>query len=577
MSKLKIFRTIKLISSVLAIIIGYVPSSIAQTKSDPLASTLKNPTQPSQVVIPKPLQADATDLNSTDRSIAALQSLDQKYDCLANYPQLTEGDYRSDKLRQGQSFNRAEFAAGIDACANKINKLIATEQSGTVTAADLDTIKKLQQDFAAELATLKKRLDTTEDRTATLEKQQFSTTTKLTGEAVLNVAGASGANRLVAGSGNANIFANYRVRLNLTTSFAGGSTLIAGLQSTNSGSGSTIQSTLGYNDPGGLNSSTVRLGSEVQFPANPNSGTTLAGLTPTASGSVNLYKLLYLQPVNKNLIAFVGTNAEVTDAFPQISPLFNDAQGSVSRFGTAAAITRLSGGTSGFGLASAGGLIWLPTTEWDVRALYGSINASVPGTSVVGGGLFGGSTVLASQVTYKPSSNLAVAFNYAHSSHAINILGTGLSSQDIIAIPNTVNALSPGIVLDSVGLTVNSGITPQIDLTATGSLFFANLPGIDARATFSSWMTGVSVKDVLGTGNRLGVLFGQPLNRSGLSGSQSGVNNVTATPYQLETFFNFRVSDNISITPGVFFVFSPEGIAGSPTATVGVVRTSLTF
>lgn len=45
-----------------------------------------------------------------------------------------------------------------------------------------------------------------------------------------------------------------------------------------------------------------------------------------------------LQPVNSKLTAFVGTNAEVTDAFPQISPLFDDAQGSLSRFGTTAAV-----------------------------------------------------------------------------------------------------------------------------------------------------------------------------------------------------------------------------------------------
>ena len=50
-----------------------------------------------------------------------------------------------------------------------------------------------------------------------------------------------------------------------------------------------------------------------------------------------------------------------------------------------------------------------------------------------------------------------------------------------------------------------------------------------------------------------------------------------ATPCQLETFLNVRLSHSVSITPGVFFVFNPEGIAGAPTATVGVVRTTLTL
>ena len=103
------------------------------------------------------------------------------------------------------------------------------------------------------------------------------------------------------------------------------------------------------------------------------------------------------------------------------------------------------------------------------------------------------------------------------------------------------------------------------------------MPGIDAKATFTSWMVGGSFKNAFAPGNLLGVLFGQPLNRSSLSGTQAGANNATATPYQLETFYNIRVSDNISITPGVFFVFHPEGIAGAPTATVGAVRTTLRF
>ena len=316
----------------------------------------------------------------------------------------------------------------------------------------------------------------------------------------------------------------------------------------------------------------------MQFPVSPNSGTTVASLTPVANNNTRLYKLLYLQPVNSKLTAFVGTNAEVTDAFPQISPLFDDAQGSLSRFGTTAAVTRASGGTSGFGLASAGGVIWQPTTEFDVRALYGNINAFVTGDSLVGGGLFGGSYIFGTQLTYKPSSNLALALNYAFSSHKINILGTGLTSQDINDIPtNDANSLSNRISLNSLGLTANYGITPNVDLTATGSLISSNLPGVDANATFTSWMVGGSFKNAFAPGNLLGILFGQPLNRSSLSGTQAGANNATATPYQLETFYNIRVSDNISITPGVFFVFNPEGIAGAPTATVGAVRTTFRF
>ena len=568
-----ILRTIDKISIILVISLYYGSAAIAQSAPTSPASTSENFTN-TQV---PPAAQKIADLPQSD--VATLKFLVEKYNC-------NDGSNVDLTFRDGQQIvgkaspkeNRLRFAAGLQACIKEIDRLVAQKIDSPVTKQDLETIRRLQDSYATELAALKTKVGSVEAKVATVEKQQFSITTKLSGEAVLTMAGASGANPLVAGSSNANVAFTNRVRLNLTTSFPGGGTLITGLQSTNAGSSSSIQSVLGYNDPGGLNSSTVRLGSEMQFPVNPSSGTTVASLTPVANNNTRLYKLLYLQPVNSKLTAFVGTNAEVTDAFPQISPLFDDAQGSLSRFGTTTAVTRASGGTSGFGLASAGGVIWQPTTEFDVRALYGNINAFVPGDSLVGGGVFGGSYIFGTQLTYKPSSNLALALNYAFSSHKINILGTGLTSQDINAIPtNDANSLSNRISLNSLGLTANYGITPNVDLTATGSLISSNLPGIDAKATFTSWMVGGSFKNAFAPGNLLGVLFGQPLNRSSLSGTQAGVNSATATPYQLETFYNIRVNDNVSITPGVFFVFNPEGIAGAPTATVGAVRTTLRF
>ena len=149
--------------------------------------------------------------------------------------------------------DRLSFAAGLQACIKEIDRLVAQQIDAPVTKADLETIRRLQESYATELAALKTKVDKVETKVATVEKQQFSITTKLSGEAVLTMAGASGANPSVAGSGNANVAFTNRLRLNLTTSIPGGGTLITGLQSTNAGSSSSIQSVLGYNDPGGLN------------------------------------------------------------------------------------------------------------------------------------------------------------------------------------------------------------------------------------------------------------------------------------------------------------------------------------
>ena len=88
---------------------------------------------------------------------------------------------------------------------------------------DIDAIDRLTREFAAELATIGGRIDSLESRTALLEDNQFSTTTKLVGEAVFNLAGAFGDEK-ANGSGEDiedEIIFNNRVRLNFDTSFTG--------------------------------------------------------------------------------------------------------------------------------------------------------------------------------------------------------------------------------------------------------------------------------------------------------------------------------------------------------------------
>jgi hypothetical protein len=505
-----------------------------------------------------------SDVRPTDWAFTALQSLVERYGCIAGYPDRT--------FRGKQATSRYEFAAGLNACLDKINEIISAGLADKVSKEDLATLQKLQEEFAAELATLRGRVDALDAKTTKLEAQQFSTTTKLSGEAIFSVSGATGANPNNGGT-NTNIVFNNRVRLNLLTSFSGKDLLITGLQATNINS---LAAPLGYADNTLGSSSNVKLGFENQFinfnPSNSNTA---------AANSVNLYKLLYIFPVADKLTLFAGSNAEVSDAFPAISPFASEGQGSISRFGQGLnAATRVSGGTSGTGLAAAVGLIWTPSDKVDFRALYGSVNSAIAAnspTTLLGAGFFGGSTIAAAQLTLKPTSNLDIGLNYANSYHQINILGTGLASADINAISGAGTALTDPIKLNSIGSTLTWRITPQIAFNLSGAWIFANLTNKDASTTFTSWMTGFHFSDVFKEGNTAGILFGQPLARNAAGGLATIPTGFTATPYQLEGYFNFKVSKNISITPGVFFVFNPEGINNAPTATVGVVRTTFTF
>jgi hypothetical protein len=92
--------------------------------------------------------------------------------------------YPDRTYRGNRALTRYEFAAGLNACLDRVNELIAAGTADLVKKEDLAILQKLQEYFAPELVTLRGRVDGLETRTATLEKQQFSATTKLGGEVV---------------------------------------------------------------------------------------------------------------------------------------------------------------------------------------------------------------------------------------------------------------------------------------------------------------------------------------------------------------------------------------------------------
>ncbi len=532
-----------------------------------------------------------SDVKPTDWAFQALQSLVERYGCIAGYPDKT--------YRGNRAMTRYEFAAGLNACMDRVNDLIAASTADMVKKDDLATLRKLQEQFAAELATLRGRVDALETKTATLEKQQFSTTTKLSGEAIFSLATAYGA---APGSKDANVVFNNRVRLNLTTSFTGKDMLITGLQAYNFGQGpsgllggsGSLGGTLGYGDPVFNNASQTYLSYAPQFPeTNPQ---TLGG--GRGGNRLDVYKLLYIFPVANKLTAFVGSNAEVTDAFPSILPWSSESQGALSRFATLPAAHRVSGGTSQTGLAAATGIIYNVSDAIDFRALFGSVNSSIPNNvgfpgTPLGAGLFNGSYIAAAQLTVRPSKTLDVALNYAHSYHQINILGTGLAASDIGAnlfTPTAAEVLAKGqglgalgaianqgITLDTFGLTAAYQLSPKFTLAGSFSYIFSSLVDVNASTNFASWLVGLHVKDVFGKNGTAGIIVGQPLSRVSTSGR--AVDPGTNTPFQVEGFLNYKLSDNISVTPGLFVIFNPEerNSSSSNTVLVPVIRTTFTF
>ena len=136
--------------------------------------------------------------------------------------------YPDGTFRGQQKATRFELAAALNECLNEANLKFATKE-------ELEEVKRLQVEFANELAVLKGRLDQLEARTDLLEDQQFTTLTKLNGEAIVAFSFLGGEN-VDTGSDitrDANPTLNQRSRLNLITSFTGRDRLYLRLQSSN--------------------------------------------------------------------------------------------------------------------------------------------------------------------------------------------------------------------------------------------------------------------------------------------------------------------------------------------------------
>jgi hypothetical protein len=157
------------------------------------------------------------------------------------------------------------------------------------------------------------------------------------------------------------------------------------------------------------------------------------------------------------------------------------------------------------------------------------------------------------------------------------LLGAGLASASTGVLGGL--PLTTSVQLDTVGATLNWRFNPKINFTAYGTYLMVDEAGGDASTDLTSWMAGLYFPDAFKEGNSAGILFGQPLYRTSADGgavrSLPGVDR--STPYHVEAFYNFKVNDNLSITPGAFAVFNPEGDSNNDTTVVGVVRTTFTF
>jgi hypothetical protein len=402
-----------------------------------------------------PTVDELTDVKPTDWAYQALKTLMERYGILSAYP--------DKKFRGNQEMTRYEFAAALSLTIDKIEDLLANAIGDEYIRQDAITLRRLQKEYRVVLDELQQRIDKTELKAATMQAQQFSTTTKLQGQQIVGVSGGSSAANTVIS----------RTRLNLLTSFQPQDSLVTQLESGNNGGDAVSQE-----QREGLN----------------NLGT--AGLFANAGGlaysdvdsKLRVRRLSYTFHPQENLEVTVGAKISPRDFVDKNSSANNEAmdfssglflnnplivQNQIDREGGAGAV-----------------VVWKSSPKLIMRSLYITKD---PNQGVSGDGHQ--ATV---EVEYNPSQKLRLKVQYTNAE---------VNNTDINAVGlNTEYRLNRDIgIFGRFGIGSYQGFN-----TAINQNFDANP---------ISWSVGVTKRNVVIPGTLAGVAVGQPFITGNLGNS----------------------------------------------------------
>ncbi len=493
-----------------------------------------------------------SDVYPTDWAYQALSNLIERYGCVAGYP---NGTYRGNR-----AMTRFEAAALLNACLDRVTEVT-------------DELKRLMKEFEKELAILKGRVDGLEARVGELEATQFSTTTKLKGQATF-VLGANsfGGNAMVVeppyaintGAGTFRLLSpekradlaaaqsggtsfNYDLRLFLDTSFTGKDLLRTMLRAGNFGG-----SAFGGDGYVGLDAM------ETAFEE------------PSGANSVAVNRLWYQFPVGSNFTATVGGLVRQDDMLA-VWPSAYPADTVLDFFTYAGAP-----GAYNLTLGSGAG-IWWESNDFSISANYVSSNGNESDPNFGGILTEGAGTSATVQVAYSPENwGVAAAYNFANGQNN----NTGVYPGNATPL---ANALSNIGAVSSAGLSAwwtpeESGWIPSVSTGwgISSSQSFKNSyllrPYLDPARNFTgaevgvksftsqSWYVGLQWSDAFLKGNTLGMAVGQPTFVTSVDYSSDAESDFVADGnYAWEFWYAFQVTDNITVTPAIYYLSRPFG------------------
>ncbi|MUH00775.1 iron uptake porin [Scytonema sp. UIC 10036] len=504
---------------------------IAEVEITPVSQLEERQRAPVDITTPV---SQLDDIQPSDWAFQALHSLSDRYGINKANP---NGGFPGNR-----ALTRYEFANALQTTIEQINELVAQGNTPVISRDDIAILERLQEEFAAELTRLQGRVDTLEVRTSQLQANQFSTTTKLTGQVIFGVTGGSfSGDRIVDVTGREittkqpNPTFVYRAALDFNTSFSGSDLLKIRLDA---GSDGADDNAAGFLEPS--------LGSVLDFAAKP----------PVEQFGIS--RLFYTFSPLRNVTLSLGPKIVLSDyidtnRYANLSFLDFSTQAFVNNY--------LLFPVQGLG---AGAVIsWNPGDgPFTARAGYVAAAANeptsrdstsfVPGIFPIGytlypnggstGGLFGDPHQGIAELEYAPSKNFAFRFQYAFG----NILGGEF---------NVFGANFELAFSDRFGVFGRYGHASYKDTT------FGDINP-------SYWMLGLAFPDLFVRGAKAGIAVGQPF-------MSRDVGNATQTNF--EAFYNYPISNNIQITPVVQVITNPGNQESNGTVFTGTLRTVFSF
>jgi len=477
------------------------------------------------------------DVKPTDWAYQALSALVEKYGCVAGYPNGTYGG--------GKAMTRYEAAALLNACLDRVTEVT-------------DELKKLINEFKAELAVLKGRVDGLEARVGVLEANQFSTTTKLKGIATFVIGGNS-----FGGNNNANINSaqavqgattfNYDLRLNLDTSFTGKDLLRTTLRAGNFASGAF---------QGGSSAPQ----NQLEVASNESCGLTDSAGNATACGdTVYINRLFYQFPIGTGFTATIGAKVRQDDMlamWPSVYP----GDSVLDAFTYAG-----SSGTYSLNLGAGAGLTYTDPSGFNASINYVSANGQNgnPQNTALGGGILtnGANSTFTTQVGYAAKNwGAAVAYTYGQ--------GVGFAGTPQLVAGSTAATSYNSVALSAYWQPSEGGTWVPSISTGWGYTDFTQTTNTVTAA--QSWYVGLQWADAFVKGNAAGFAFGQPTFVTAISTANAFPNDAG---YAFEWWYKFQVTDHVSVTPAIFYLTNPLGnnSQGGLTNLGALVKTTFKF